>query len=81
MNIIAEHIIGLRGSKQPKTFHVYFVPRKTMICERVLEEKGVYGSVNIGEFQLDLIPFDDDVLSLELEWGYKELFLVSFLIS
>lgn len=44
--------------------------------EKILEEKGVYGDVRIGEYHLDMIPFDDDVLSLELEGAYREIFLV-----
>jgi len=32
--------------------------------------------VQLGEYNLDLIPFDDDLLSLELEGSFKELFLV-----
>jgi vacuolar protein sorting-associated protein 33A len=46
-----------------------------MIAERVLEEEGVYGDVTVGQFNLDLIPFDDDVLSLELDNCYRECFL------
>lgn len=30
----------------------------------------------IAEYQLDLIPFDDDVLSLELDTSYRECLLV-----
>lgn len=77
MHCIAEHVHWLKskGGKQ-KNFYIYFVSRKTMICERALETAGVYSSVNIGEFQLDLIPFDDDVVSLELESSYRECFLV-----
>lgn len=32
--------------------------------------------ITFGEYHLDLIPFDDDLLSLELETSYKECFLV-----
>ncbi len=46
------------------------------IGERVLEEAGVFADVRIHDCHLDLIPFDDDVLSLELEGSYRECFLV-----
>jgi len=26
-------------------YYIYFVPRRTMICERVLEDEGVYGDI------------------------------------
>lgn len=75
MRAIANHIHDHLASRQKKQYHIYFVPRKTMICERVLEEEGVYGNVSVGEFMLDLLPFDDDVVSLELDHGYRECFM------
>ena len=33
---------------------------------KVLKDEGVYANVTISEYHLGLIPFDDDVLSLEL---------------
>jgi len=56
-------------------YYIYFVPRRTMICERVLEDAGVYGDVTIGEYHLDIVPLDDDLLSMELENSFKDLFL------
>ena len=32
--------------------------------------------ITIGEYHLDLIPFEDDLLSLELDNTFKELYLV-----
>jgi len=49
-----------------------------MIAERHLEEEGIYDDVTIGEYHLDLIAFDHDLLSLELEESFKECFLVRF---
>jgi len=56
-------------------YYIYFVPRRTMICERVLEDEGVYGDVTIGEYHLDIVPLDDDLLSMELDNSFKDLFL------
>ncbi|KAF1315959.1 Vacuolar protein sorting-associated protein 33a, partial [Globisporangium splendens] len=61
------------GSK--KRFHLYFVSRRTLVCDEILKKEGVFGSVSIGEYKLDLIPFDDDILTLELESCFKELFV------
>ena len=41
--------------------------------EQVLEEEGVYGDITFGEYPLDLIPFEEDVLSMELESGFREI--------
>lgn len=65
-----------------------------MMCERVLEDEGVWTGkyrsllevyfdvghaltlsldVRIGEYHLDLIPFDSDLLSLELSSSFKDI--------
>lgn len=56
-----------------KEFHVLFVPRKTHLCENMLQELGVYGSFknNLKEIFLDLIPLDHDLLSMENSQLYK----------
>ena len=43
---------------------IFFVPRRSLVCERVLQEEGVQ-QVPVHEFCMQLIPLDDDVLSLE----------------
>ena len=40
--------------------------RRSFLCEKVLKDEGVYANITISEYHLGLIPFDDDVLSLEL---------------
>src|SRR4051812_47086645 len=42
----------------------------------MLEEAGVYGDVNILEYRMDMIAFDDDVISLEMDAAYRESHLV-----
>ncbi|KAH6569528.1 hypothetical protein BASA60_008178 [Batrachochytrium salamandrivorans] len=48
-------------------FTIYFVPRRTLICDKVLEEQGVFGDIAICEYHLDIVPLEDDLLSLELD--------------
>ncbi len=43
----------------------------------MLEEKGVYADVKLTECAMDWIPFDDDVLSMELDGSLRECALVS----
>ena len=79
MQCIAEHVRWIKGKgagPTAKRFYVFFVSRETLICKRALEHFGVSADVSIGEFQLDLIPFDDDVLSLEQEFAFRECTLV-----
>ena len=54
----------------PQTI-VMFVPRKSFVCEKILEEEGVYGHVILEDLKLDLIPFDEDIISMELPLFFK----------
>ena len=45
-------------AKVAKNFAVYFVPRKSELCERTLQRLGVFGGMTFGEYHLDLIPFE-----------------------
>ncbi|KAJ3158524.1 hypothetical protein HDU86_002749 [Geranomyces michiganensis] len=72
MKWIAAHI---QANAAKRAYSLFFVPRRTLICERVLEEEGVYGELTIGEYHLDLLPLEDDLLSLELDNSFRELYL------
>ncbi|CAH0484539.1 unnamed protein product [Peronospora farinosa] len=63
------------SSSSKKRFHLYYVSRRTLVCDEVLKKEGVFGSVSVGEYKLDLIPFDDDVLTLELDSCFKEFYV------
>lgn len=54
---------------------IYFVPSRNMICDKYLEDQGIIGDVTVGEFHLDLIPLDDDLISLELNGSFRSLYL------
>lgn len=58
------------------THHIFFTPKRSLVCDKALEEIGIYGSVKVGEFNLDLIQMEDDLLSLEMPLAFKELYLV-----
>ncbi|KAF9165591.1 hypothetical protein DFQ26_009723 [Actinomortierella ambigua] len=57
------------------TYSLFFVPRRTELCENVLEKEGVFGDITKGEYQLDFIPLEDDLLSLETDTTFRELYL------
>ena len=46
------------------------------VCEMVLENEGVHGYVTLDEYQLDFIPLDSDILSLEFPHFFASFFLV-----
>ena len=47
-------------------------------CELILEQEGVCGYITTEELQLDFIPLDKDILSLELPEFFSSFFLVSY---
>ncbi|KAI7821112.1 Sec1-like protein [Kickxella alabastrina] len=73
MKWIAEHI--RRNSSSPHDYSLHLVPRRTLLCERVLEEEGVLGDITVSEYRMDFIPLEDDLLSLELPNTFKDLYL------
>mgnify|MGYP003886030423 CR=1 FL=1 len=62
-------------------FVVYFMPRTTVMCKQQLQVEGVYNFISIGEYPVDLIPFDGDVLSMELNGSVLYFRLVQFTAS
>lgn len=54
----------------------FFVPRRTLLCEKILEDEGVVGDITIGEYPLYFVPLEPDLLSLELDHSFQELYLV-----
>ena len=57
-----------------KAVSIFFVPRRSLVCERILEEERVGTGVALREFRMQLIALDDDVLSLE-QPCFRELYL------
>lgn len=55
-----------------KEYFLYFVPRRAVACEKILEDEKVHEMLTIGEYPLYLIPLDEDVLSFELDLAHKE---------
>lgn len=55
-----------------KNLHIAFVPRRTFICEQLLKEEGVSADLQTCEYCLDIIPLDDDVLTMNMHSCYRE---------
>eukprot|EP01133_Synstelium_polycarpum_P004080 gene4080-4752_t len=78
LNLIVDpqFLIQHLDERQKKNYAIIYIPRKNILTERVLEEEGVAGNIEATyELPLDIVPFDEDVLSLELPSSYKELLL------
>jgi hypothetical protein len=74
MKKVATNILDLLKKGSEKQYWLYFVPHKSFICEQVLKDLGVRADLTIGQLNIDLIPFEEDVLSLEMENLFKDCF-------
>ncbi|KAJ2725083.1 Vacuolar protein-sorting-associated protein 33 [Coemansia sp. Benny D115] len=75
MKWVAEQIRHISSASATRECSLQLVPRRTLLCERVLEEEGVLGDLTLGEFRMDFIPLEPDLLSLELQGTFRELYL------
>ena len=55
-----------------------WVPRRSLVSDQILEEAGVLGEATIHEYALHFIPLAEDVLSLELNTAFSDLYLVRY---
>ncbi|EEP76989.1 hypothetical protein UREG_01838 [Uncinocarpus reesii 1704] len=56
-------------------FSIFWVPRRTLVSNQILEEEGIIGDVNIAELPFYFFPLENDLLSLELQESFKDLYL------
>ncbi|KAJ5613260.1 hypothetical protein N7510_006454 [Penicillium lagena] len=76
VRIVAEQIKRLRNNSNVEhEFSIFFAPRRTLVSNAVLEEAGIIGDVNVAEFPLYFMPLEQDVLSLELNDAFSDLYL------
>ncbi|OVA06964.1 Sec1-like protein [Macleaya cordata] len=72
VKLISAHIQNDISKGLQREYSVYFVPRRTVACEKIFEEEKVHHLLTIGEYPLYMIPLDEDVLSFELDVAYKD---------
>ncbi|KAJ7103057.1 Sec1-like protein [Mycena belliarum] len=75
VKIIAEQIKRHAREAQKHTYTLLLVPRISTLVTRILEEEGVLGDVRISSYNLQFIPIADDVVSLENDNAFKELWV------
>uniref|UniRef100_A0A453K2F5 Uncharacterized protein n=1 Tax=Aegilops tauschii subsp. strangulata TaxID=200361 RepID=A0A453K2F5_AEGTS len=67
MKFVANQIKNDESKGLQREYHLYFVPRRVVACEMILEEGKVHQKLAIiGEYPLYLVPLDEDVISFEL---------------
>ena len=68
-----------RHAKESKkhNYTLFLVPRVSTLVSQILEEEGVLGDVTISTYNLQFIPISEDVISLENDSAFKEIWVVS----
>ncbi|KAF2442171.1 Sec1-like protein [Karstenula rhodostoma CBS 690.94] len=73
---VANQIKRLRRDSQIEhEFSIFWVPRRTLVSDQLLEEAGVLGEASVSEWPLFFVPLADDVLSLEVDDAVTDLYL------
>ncbi|KAI0027966.1 Sec1-like protein [Vararia minispora EC-137] len=75
MKVIADQIKRHGRENRQHTYTLLLVPRTSTIVSRVLEDEGVLGDVTIAAYDLQFIPIADDVVSLETDGAFKEIWV------
>ncbi|KAL0582013.1 Vacuolar protein-sorting-associated protein 33 [Marasmius crinis-equi] len=75
VKIIADHIKRHAKESLRYNYTILLVPRASTLVSRLLEEEGVLGDVTISAYNLQLIPLAEDVVSLEYESAFKDLWV------
>ncbi|KAJ5267512.1 hypothetical protein N7478_010320 [Penicillium angulare] len=76
MRTVAQQIKRLQNNGNVEhEFSIFLTPRRTLVSNAVLEEAGIIGDVNIAEFPLHFLPLEQDILSLELDDAFGDLYL------
>ncbi|CAF1376201.1 unnamed protein product [Adineta steineri] len=65
----------LKSKENSKQYGIIFVPRRSRVCEEKLKEQGVRGDIIIDELNLDFLPIDTDLLSMESNDCFRDLYL------
>lgn len=64
----------LKNPDKGRSFHIFFVPRRSGLCIKHLEQKGVYGSFALlEELPWNFYPIDNDVISMENPSAFRDV--------
>ncbi|CAM9768585.1 unnamed protein product [Lampetra planeri] len=72
---VADSINADKAAGVTRKYKIIFTPRKLYSCETVLEMEGVFGDVSCEQWEFDLLPLDNDVITLELPDFFQDFFM------
>uniref|UniRef100_A0A034VX74 Vacuolar protein sorting-associated protein 33A n=1 Tax=Bactrocera dorsalis TaxID=27457 RepID=A0A034VX74_BACDO len=72
MDIIAEHV--KKNLDKNRQFHIFFVPRRSCLCIKHLENLKVYQHfAQVKELEWNFFPLDVDTVSMELPFAFRDV--------
>ena len=73
---MANFINSLQKRGIKKNYHVVFYPKRSIMCKYYLEKYGIYQLLEkrIKDFNMDLMPLAEDLMSLEYPISTEEMF-------
>lgn len=64
----------MKNTEKGRTFHIFFVPRRSCLCLKHLEHKGVYASFGLfEELSWNFYPVENDVISMECSNVFRDV--------
>lgn len=75
MRFVADQVFHDEKKRIKRKLHLFLSPRPTRVCIQALEDRNVRGSVTLRPLHLGLIPMDSDVLSMQNENIWRDVFL------
>ena len=76
-DFVSDQIKQHTKESKKHTYTLFLVPRVSTLVSQILEEEGVLGDVTISTYNLQFIPIAEDVISLESDNAFKDLWVVS----
>ena len=74
-HLAAYHIRKLKEKGNQIQFHILFCPGKSIMCSQCLREEKVLGDVTIHSASFNVIPLDEDIVSMEINNAFSRLYL------
>ncbi|KAK8803697.1 hypothetical protein WA158_001391 [Blastocystis sp. Blastoise] len=72
--LVCNIIKKLNESNKNQKFFLYFLPQKTYVCNQILKSENVYQLLTVDELKIDLLPLDDDIVSMEFNDAFKNIY-------
>ncbi|KAI9189978.1 Vacuolar protein-sorting-associated protein 33 [Blastocladiella emersonii ATCC 22665] len=71
---IADHVTSMEAGSgsathsevSDKRFYLFCIPAATLLCRQILEDRGILANVEVHDLEIDFVPLESDLLSMEI---------------